>query len=132
MLFFQGKRQIFAKTCSWKRRYGYCSFKSSCHNWTIIYTHCMKALTWSLLNWNFLIWLRGTCEVWSKCLCNSIEIMILRIMDNVLNNYYNFSWVITDCNVGSLLGWKLQITPWKAIPEIIIMISNIVLLILKI
>ena len=44
------------------------------------YTHCMKALTWSLLNWNFLIWLRGTCEVWSKCLCNSIEIMILRIM----------------------------------------------------
>lgn len=96
------------------------------------YTHCMKALTWSLLNWNFLIWLRGTCEVWSKCLCNSIEIMILRIMDNVLNNYYDFSWVITDCNVGSLLGWKLQITPWKAIPEIIIMISNIVLLILKI
>ena len=44
------------------------------------YTHCMKALTWSLLNWNFLIWLRGTCEVWSKCLCNSIEIMILRII----------------------------------------------------
>ena len=78
------------------------------------YSHCMKALTWSLLNWNFLkIWLRGTCEVWSKCLCNFIEIMIRRIMILLYVMYLSitindFSWVITDCNVGSLLGWKLQ------------------------